>query len=278
MLGDRHELHVGEAHRRHVLDELVGQVQVGPALAPRPQVHLVDRQGGLVGSERPALGHPVVVAPRVGALVDDRGVRGSRLGETGHRVGLLPPHPIGAEDVVLVEGPLVDALDEQRPHPSPGHQRERVTGPEVEVALDPDRLRVGRPDREPGSPDLAALIVGEGDHMGPEGPPARGVGACVERCEVLTSQPTPGIMHASHCLPDHARTDPQPATSDSALGHWWPRPALPAHGCGAGQPDGPRSAVVGDSARPFRRPTSKAASATRAMPIAGRTNHSITAE
>ena len=206
VLGDGHELHVGVAHRRHVLDELVGQVQVRPALAPGAQVHLVDRQGGLLGGERATVGHPVVVAPRVGALVDDRGVRGSRLGETGHRVGLLPPYAVGAEDVVPVEGPLAHSLDEQRPHPSPGHQRERVAGPRVEVALDPDGLRIGRPDREPGSPDLPAIVVGDGDHMRAEQPPARGVRARVERCEVLTSQPTPGIMHASHSLFDRART------------------------------------------------------------------------
>ena len=150
--------------------------------------------------------------------MDDRGVRGSRLGETGHRVGLLPPYAVGAEDVVPVQGPLADALHEQRPHPSPGHQRESVAGPRVEVALDPDGLRVGRPDREPGAPDLAAIVVRDGDHMRAEQPPARGVGTRVERREILAGQPTPGILHASHCLPDHARADPGRHRSEG-LGH-----------------------------------------------------------
>ena len=158
MLGDRHELDMGVAHRRHVLDERIGQVQVGQPRAPRPQVHLVDRDRGLLGSEGGALGHPLVIAPGVVGLVDDGRVRGGRLGEPGHRVDLLPPHTVGSQDVVLVQGPLADALDEHRPHPGAGYEGHRVASPGVEVALDPNRLRVRRPEREPGPPDLASLL------------------------------------------------------------------------------------------------------------------------
>ena len=54
VLGQRHELDVGEARRDHVVDELVGQLAVGQALPPRAGVHLVDAHRPLV----PAGGRP----------------------------------------------------------------------------------------------------------------------------------------------------------------------------------------------------------------------------
>src|SRR3712207_7552240 len=48
MLGQRQELDVGEPRRDHVVDELVGHLPVGEALAPRAGVHLVDAHRPLV--------------------------------------------------------------------------------------------------------------------------------------------------------------------------------------------------------------------------------------
>ncbi len=91
------ELDVGEPQVGQVGDQLVGELGVGQrllavALAPRPQVYLVDRHrpGVCVGALRP-VGHPGVVAPAVAALEHHRGRVRRHLGVVGHRVGLLPP-------------------------------------------------------------------------------------------------------------------------------------------------------------------------------------------
>ena len=52
VLGQRHELDVGEAGRDDVVDELVGQLAVGQALPPRAGVHLVDAHRPLVPAAR----------------------------------------------------------------------------------------------------------------------------------------------------------------------------------------------------------------------------------
>ena len=194
VFGDRHELDMREAHPGHVLHELLSQVQVGASLAPRAQMHLVDRGRGLVRHMRGAPGHPLVIAPDVPALVHDRGVRRGPFSEPGHRVDLLVPHIVGTQDVVLVQGALPDPFDEQRPHPGPRDQGHGVPGPPVEVSVHPDRSRVRRPHREPGAPYLAPLVVGHRDHMRPQASPALRVATVVESLKIPTSQTTCHVM------------------------------------------------------------------------------------
>ncbi len=163
VLRDRQELDVGVALPDAVLDQLGGQLEVGQTLAPRTDVHLVDthrllRHLLLLA----AVPHPLVVAPGVLALVDDRrGVRGG-LGERRHRVGLEPPDAVGAEHLVLVQVAGAHALDEHRPDPGTGDQVHvrMLAVPVVEVTDQPNGLGVGGPHREAGAVQLAALVVG----------------------------------------------------------------------------------------------------------------------
>ena len=150
VLGHRQELDVREAELADVVDELVGELAVGQALPPRAEVHLVDahRRGERVG-RRAAL-QPVAVVPLVGRGEHHR--RGGRrdLGPERHRVGLLPPHAVAAEDLELVVGAVADVRDEQLPHAGGAERAHRVGAavPVVEVAGDADALGVRRPDRE----------------------------------------------------------------------------------------------------------------------------------
>ena len=153
VLGHRQELDVGEPEVGHVGGQLDRELPVGQAGPPRAEVHLVDRHRA--GQRRPdgALGQPVAVVPLVRGLVHDRGGGGRRLGVGRHRVGLVPPHPVGPADGVLVGGAGGDAGHEQLPHPGPAERAHRVRPPvpEVEVADEPDPARVRRPDRERGA-------------------------------------------------------------------------------------------------------------------------------
>jgi len=188
VLGDRHQLHVGVALPGDVLHQLVGEFQVGLALAPGAEVDLVDGHRGLVRLRLGPLDQPLVVTPGVLAGVDDRAVGRGLFGEERHRVDLLAPDPVLAEDVELVDGPSADALHEQAPHARSGDQVHRVAGPPVEVGVQPHGLGVGGPHREPGAVDLAALVVVNGDLMGAEPAPAFGVAAVVETFQVPARQ------------------------------------------------------------------------------------------
>ena len=85
-------------------------------------MHLVDAHRFLVLLLLAAVPHPLVVAPDVLALVDDRGGVRCGLGEPRHRVGLEPPDAVGAQHLELVEVAGAGPLDEQRPDAGPGHQ------------------------------------------------------------------------------------------------------------------------------------------------------------
>ena len=115
MLGDRQELHVGEASVEDVLGEFVGELAVVEPRPPRAEVHLVDRERTLVLVGLRATLQPGVVAPGVVGGVDHRaGGRRDLRGER-ERVGLLAPHAVAAEDVELVDGAVADVGDEQLP-------------------------------------------------------------------------------------------------------------------------------------------------------------------
>ncbi len=71
VLGERQELHVGEPLLEHVVAQHGGELavvqrpQLVLGVAPRPEVHLVHRHGGVEGVAGAPLGHPVAVAPLV---------------------------------------------------------------------------------------------------------------------------------------------------------------------------------------------------------------------
>ena len=153
VLGHRQELDVGEPEVGDVGGQLDRELAVGQAGPPRAEVHLVDRHRA--GQRLPdgALGQPVVVLPLVRGLVHDRAGGGRQLGVGRHRVGLVPPHPVGPADRVLVGAAGGDPGHEQLPDPGPAERAHRVRPPvpEVEVADEPDPARVRRPDGEGGA-------------------------------------------------------------------------------------------------------------------------------
>ena len=158
VLGQRHELDVGEPGGHHVVDELVGHLAVGEPLPPGAGVHLVDAHRPLVPAGARPLGQPGVVGPLVGRLGDDGGVQRRHLGGEGQRVGLLPPRAVGAEHVVAVPAADLHAGDEDLPD-ARGAQRPHRVGarlPVVEVAGDLHAARVGRPHGEGHALDGAA--------------------------------------------------------------------------------------------------------------------------
>ena len=161
VLHDRQELHVGEAGLLQVGDQLVGQLGVRLAAAPRAEVHLVDRHRLLVGCSLLPAPHPLVVVPGVGGLEDDRRLGGGHLRGVGHRVGLLPPGVVGPQHDELVARARAGPGDEQLPHPGDAELAHRVLTavPAVEVALHAQALGVRRPDGEGGAGDRPAHAV-----------------------------------------------------------------------------------------------------------------------
>ena len=107
MLGDRHQLDVGEAHVGGIVRQLFRQLAVGqPARAfvgiapPRAEMHLVDRH-----RRRQRVG--VMLEPRrlrqPCGVDHDRGGRGPLLGRERHRIGLQRQQlPVAADDLVFV--------------------------------------------------------------------------------------------------------------------------------------------------------------------------------
>src|SRR6185369_11124945 len=127
--------------------------------APGAQVHLVDGDRRGVPGGAGALGHPGLVRPGMVRLEHDAGRRRRRLGVRGHRVGLLAPHAVEAEDLVLVAGARLDTGDEQLPDAGVAQRTQRVGAavPEVEVADDSYAPRVRRPDGEAHAGDDPAV-------------------------------------------------------------------------------------------------------------------------
>src|SRR5207342_1192287 len=137
-----------------------------------------------------AVPHPVVVAPFVLALVDDRGGMRGSLREPRHGICLEPPDTIGTKHLEFVEAACAGSFDEQRPDSGSGHQLHVVplAVPVVEVPDEPYGLGVRRPDRESSAEDRAALGVLDRHFVGAQSAPALGVVPFVETGEVPTSQ------------------------------------------------------------------------------------------
>ncbi len=153
----REELDVGEARLARVVDELLRELTVGQAGFPRAEVNLVDAHGLAVRRPRLAGRHPRSVPPHVGVLRDDGGSPGWRLRGAGHRVRLLLPVAVAAEDLELVAGPGADPRDEELPDPrgpDDAHGVQR-TLPVIEVPRDPHDPGVRRPHGERRSLDVA---------------------------------------------------------------------------------------------------------------------------
>jgi hypothetical protein len=141
---------MGEPHLGDIADELVGQLQIAQAHAPRAEVHLVRGHRGVVRVTRRPRGHPRVVGPLVAGRVDDGCRRGRVLRVLGQRVGLRTPDPVPAEDGELVAGAGAEVRDEQLPHAARAQRAHGVPGavPVVGVADDSHAERGGRPHGE----------------------------------------------------------------------------------------------------------------------------------
>ena len=115
VLGNRQELHVGEAQLGDVAGELAGELGVGQAGPPRAEMHLIGAHRA--GQQIPvgSLLKPGGVAPGVPGLGDTGRGSGRLLRPAGHRVGLAAPDAIRAADVVLVAGAVADAGNQQLP-------------------------------------------------------------------------------------------------------------------------------------------------------------------
>src|SRR4029453_9981372 len=116
-------------------------------------MHLVDADGLPVLFLFPAVPHPLLVAPDVGAGMDDRSVVRRRLAEAGHRVGLLPLCAISPEHLELVQLTAANPVDEERPYPGIRNQLHSMLFgiPTIEVADAPTPARVRPPPREAGA-------------------------------------------------------------------------------------------------------------------------------
>ena len=177
VLHDRHQLDVAEAEvgdvGHQLVDQLVPAQHLPVPLAPRREVHLVDRHRLVDRLPRAALLHPGVVAPLVGGLEDPARRRRRDLGPERHRVGLLAPLAVGAEDHVLVAGARPDRRHEELPDARVAELAHRVLAavPAVEVALEPDAARAGRPDGERRAGDVAGggpVVVDPCTEHGPQ--------------------------------------------------------------------------------------------------------------
>ena len=92
---------MGEPHPGRIFGQPHGQVSIGEwdsrvirGAHPRPQVHLVHRDGGVQRIAPCPFGHPPLVPPVVAEVPDDRGGLRRHLAEEGERVGLL--HPVAS--------------------------------------------------------------------------------------------------------------------------------------------------------------------------------------
>lgn len=168
MLGERHELDVGEPELGHVLDERLGDVAVSEARPPRAEVHLVHAHGAVVRVGARAARHPLVVAPGVGGVVgDDRGGGGRQLGAAGHGVGARHPLAGGGEDLELVRAARGEAGHEELPDAvvvEAAHGVLRAV-PAVEVADDAHGLGIGRPHGEARALDALVRPVVRAEHV-----------------------------------------------------------------------------------------------------------------
>ena len=140
---------------RHVVAELLGQLAVGEALAPRAEVHLVDRDRLAASGSRRRRARASHCSSRHSCRDrnDDRRRLRRHLGRLRDRVGVQADRAVGAAQLELVAGALAHAWQEELPDARAAERPHRVQAavPEVEVADDADRARGRRPDGERGA-------------------------------------------------------------------------------------------------------------------------------
>ena len=79
-------------------------------------MHFVDGDGGIQGVMLLALFHPVLVAPIVAQVMDDRGGLGRGLGVKSKGVGFLDGIVmVAGNDIVFVDGAVAEAADKTFP-------------------------------------------------------------------------------------------------------------------------------------------------------------------
>ena len=155
MLGDRHQLDVGESLIARVLGERQRDVAISRQLcgvppSPRSKMHLVDRNRRIERVVRFAVPHPRRVLPRVVERPGTR--RGRRWDFRVQREGIglvYLVRAVGRNDAVLVGITALHAGDLALPDAGAvGARRKRICGrvPAVECADDRHARCVGRPD------------------------------------------------------------------------------------------------------------------------------------
>lgn len=181
MLGDGHQLDMGEAEVLDIGGELRGELTVRQTRSPGSEMDLVDGERRLVHRAVGAVREPLLVAPHMVRLGDDGGGRGRHLRTPCHRVGAHRVGTVGPCDVELVERALADPRHEQLPHPAGAERAHRQSRPVpvVEVTGDPYAPGIGRPDGEAGAGH--ALV----DHRpGAERPPQLLVPALADQMQI----------------------------------------------------------------------------------------------
>ena len=177
MLGDGHQLHVGEAHLLDVGHQVLGYVPVReelplPRPAPGAQVDLIDVEGLLVDRVLLPPVQPAPVPPCIAAqLIELGGGTGPGLGVEGIGIGFEQHPAVRRLHGVLVEVVLPEPGDKALPD-APLQRFHGVApgNPLVEIAHHRHGRRVGRPDPEHMSrPPLALRRVGAHVFPGPDG-------------------------------------------------------------------------------------------------------------
>ncbi len=190
MLGDGHELHVREAHLRHVVGEMRGDVAIvrqRPVRAPpRSQVKLVDAQGRVHRVVLVARAHPLLVAPFV-----IEAPRARRAGRCHFRVERERVCTILLRALARRDGELVRVarsnsgdigLPDARVVPT-GIELVDAGFPAVPFADDGNVARVGRPDR-----DVRAVGVVAREELAAQALVERRVRSLAEEVDVLVGE------------------------------------------------------------------------------------------
>ncbi len=117
VLGDRHQLDVGETHLLDVRGKLLCQLAIGQAGPPGGQMDLVDGERRLVHRGVGPVRHPLRVGPLMVRGVHDGRGGGRHLGTAGQRIGAQGARTVRAGDLELVHLALADPRHEQLPDP-----------------------------------------------------------------------------------------------------------------------------------------------------------------
>jgi hypothetical protein len=153
---------------------------------PGTEMHLVDGHRCLELVVFVSGTHPLLIAPFVGKVPDDRSCARRNFVVQSERISLVDRvHVITRTDVELVHRPLAQIRDERLPH---ARTRLRVHGsgigiPAVELAHKRYALRIGRPNREMRAAPAIHL-----HQVGPELLEQPSVLAFIEQMQVIGRQ------------------------------------------------------------------------------------------